>query len=257
MITKEKITGMLGATIFMVLLLVILLFSFFSIASPSQELEGIPIMFGNVEEASGYEEAPMREITPPIEVIKTPKVAINETPLISQTTEQSISIEEQKNKEKEREERRRQEEAERKRREEEARTRAINKEMSGLFGDNANANRGSTEGAGTQGVSTGNAAQGGTSGLGGIGTFALGGRSLGSGGLIEPKYAVDDYGKIIVKITVDPKGNVINAEIDKGTNIGNSTLRTEAIKAARNTKFNSISSPNNQQGTITYDFKLN
>ena len=56
MITKEKITGMIGAAIFMVLLLVILLFSYFTIANPPQDLEGIPVMFGNVADAGGYEE---------------------------------------------------------------------------------------------------------------------------------------------------------------------------------------------------------
>lgn len=268
MITKEKITGMIGASIFMVLLLVILLFSYFTLASPSQELEGIPVMFGNMEDAYGYEEPPMIEITPPIEEIITPQIKPSEAPLIAQTTDNTIIIkEQQKNKEKEEEERRKrvqeeqrrkQEEAERKKREEEeARKRAISQQMSGLFGENASGSRGTTEGTGIQGVSTGNSNQGVTSGIGGIGTYDLGGRSLGSGGLIQPKYTVDDYGKVVVKITVDPKGNVIAAEIDKGTNTGNSTLRSDALRAARNTKFNTISSVNNQQGTITYKFNLN
>ena len=78
MITKEKITGMIGATIFMVLLLLILLFSYFALATPSQELEGIPVMFGNIENAGGYEEPPMNEITPPIEVTPTPQYVPSE-----------------------------------------------------------------------------------------------------------------------------------------------------------------------------------
>ena len=267
MITKEEITGMIGAVIFMVLLLVILLFSYFTIANPPQDLEGIPVMFGNVDDAGGYEEPPMNEITPPVEEIPTPQNTPTEAPLIAQTDEQSIEIEQQKNRKEEEEERkkralleeqrRRQEEAERKRREEEARRQRINKEMSGLFGENANANRGTTEGSGTQGESKGNANQGQKSGTGGIGSYDLGGRSVGSGGLKEPIYSVDDYGTVVVKITVDPKGNVINAEIGKGTNAPNSALLNDAIKAARNTKFNSISSANNQQGTITYKFNLN
>lgn len=267
MITKEKITGMIGATIFMVLLLVILLFSYFTLASPAQDLEGIPVMFGNVDDAGGYEDPPMNEITSPVEVTPTPQNLPSEAPLIAQTEDPSIAIEKQKNREKEEEERkkralleeqrRQQQEAERKRREEEARKQAISKEMSGLFGENTNANRGTTEGDGTQGVSTGNANQGQTSGTGGIGTYDLGGRSVGSGGLIQPKYTVDDYGTVVVNITVDPKGNVINAEIGRGTNTGNPTLRQDAIRAARNTRFNAISTANNQQGTITYKFNLN
>ncbi len=267
LITREKIAGLIGAITFMILLLVILLFSFFTLANPSQELEGIPVMFGNVEDASGYEEAPMNEITPPVEEIKTPLNQPSQAPLIAQTEEQSIVVKEQINKEKEREERekrellaeqkRRQEEAERKRREEEARVRAINKQMSGLFGENTSGSRGTTEGEGTQGVSTGNATQGASSGTGGIGSYDLGGRSLGGGGLIQPRYTVDDYGTVVVNITVNPNGNVINAEIGRGTNTPSSTLRNEALKAARSTKFNTITSANNQQGTITYKFNLN
>lgn len=265
MLTREKIAGLLGAIVFMILLLIILLFSFFTLANPSQELEGIPVMFGNVEEAYGNEEAPMHEITPPVEVIKTPQNVPSQAPLISQSNEQSIAVQEQKNRELEKEERekrellaeqrRQQEEAERKRREDEARRRAINQEMSGLFGENTSGNRGTTEGSGTQGVSTGNSTQGATSGMGGIGTYDLGGRSLGSGGLVIPKYTVDDNGRVVVIITVDPKGNVINAEMGRGTTAP-SALLNEALKAARNTKFNAINSANNQQGTITYNFNL-
>ncbi|MFA5462743.1 MAG: energy transducer TonB [Dysgonamonadaceae bacterium] len=266
MITKEEITGVVGAAIFMILLLIILLFSFFSLASPPQDLGGIPVMFGNVEDASGYEEAPLREPTPPVQEIERPQNIPAQPSLITQSDEPSISVTEQKNREKEEEERknqallaeqrRQQEEAERKKREEEARSRAINREMSGLFGDNTSASRGTTEGEGTQGVSTGNASQGATSGVGGIGSYNLDGRSLGRGGLTQPRYTVDDYGTVVVNITVDPSGNVIDAEIGRGTNTPSSTLRNEAIKAARSTKFNSINSANNQQGIITYKFNL-
>lgn len=266
MITKERITGMVGAALFMVMLLVILLFSFFSLASTSQELEGIPVMFGNIEEAAGFEEAPMREPTPTPQEVEKPQNIPAQQALITQRDEPSISVAEQKNREKEEEERKRQallaqqrrqqEELERKRREEEARSRAINREMSGLFGENTNASRGTTEGQGTQGVSTGNAAQGAASGMGGIGTYDLGGRSLGRGGLIQPRYTVDDYGTVVVRIIVDPIGNVVQAEIGPGTTTPSTTLRNEALRAARSTKFNSINSADNQQGIITYKFNL-
>ena len=128
--------------------------------------------------------------------------------------------------------------------------------MSGLFGESSSS-RGTTEGSGTQGVSTGNSPQGATSGTGGIGSYDLGGRSVGSGGLIMPSYTVNDYGTVVVNITVDPSGKVIHAEIGRGTNTPNTALRNEALRAARNTKFNAITSPNNQQGTITYRFNLN
>ena len=260
-ITREKISGIIGTAIFFVLLLLILLFSYFSFASPPEELEGIPVMFGNVENASGATESPMNEIvpTPAQPSPSVPQHSPNE-PLITQTTEPTINVAAQREAERRREQlaeqRRLQEEAARRQREEEARKREINQQMSGLFGENSGS-RGQTQGAGTQGVSTGNASQGATSGMGGIGTFDLGGRSLGSGGLAQPGYSVNDYGTVVVNITVDPRGNVIHAEIGRGTNTPNNTLREEALRAARRTKFNSINSTNNQQGTITYRFNLN
>ena len=267
MVTKEEIAGMIGAAIFMVLLLVILLFSYFTLASPSEDLGGIPVMFGSMEDAGGYEEAPMVDITPQqVDEVPVPENIPAETPLITQADEPSITVEEQKRieeQERERqeqarleEERRRREEAERKRREEEeARKREISKQMSGLFGANTDANRGESEGSGTQGVSTGSSDQGAAFGQGGIG-FSLKGRGVGSGGLVKPNYTVDAEGTVIVNITVAPNGDVTDASQAKGT-FAPSELVDEAIKAARKTKFNAIKGTNPQQGTITYNFKLN
>lgn len=259
-ITKEEIGGIVGTTIFTILLVLLLLFSYFTMASPPEELEGIPVMFGSTEDAFGFVEPPMTEITPvPSQEIQIPEYSPNE-PLITQTTEPTIDVEALREEERRRaaiaEERRRIEEAERIRRQEEARRREINEQMSGLFGESAGS-RGNTEGTGTQGVSTGNSSQGSPAGNGGIGSYDLGGRSLGSGGLVQPRYNVNDYGTVVVNITVDPAGNVIHTEIGRGTNTPSATLRSEAMRAARNTKFNSINSANNQQGTITYRFNLN
>ncbi|MBK5195772.1 MAG: energy transducer TonB, partial [Proteiniphilum sp.] len=188
-----------------------------------------------------------------------PEYAPNE-PLITQTTEPTIDVEAQREEERRRAqlvaEQRAREEAERRRREEEARRSEINQQMSGLFGESAES-RGNTEGTGTQGVTTGNATQGSPTGNGGIGSYNLGGRSVGSGGLVQPRYTVNDEGTVVVNITVDPSGNVILAEIGRGTNLPNATLRKEALNAAKKTKFNAINSANNQQGTITYKFNLN
>ena len=259
-LTKEKIGGLVGTIIFAVLLLLVLIFSYFTLATPPQELEGIPVMFGATENAFGITEAPIAEATPaPAPTPSVPEYRPNE-PMITQTSEPTIDVEAQRKEERRRaqlaEERRKREEAERIRRAEEARRREINQQMSGLFGESADS-RGNTEGSGTQGVSTGNATQGSPTGTGGIGSYDLGGRSLGSGGLVQPRYSVNDYGTVVVNITVDPGGNVINAEIGRGTNTPNAALRNEALRAAKNTKFNAIASPNNQQGTITYKFNLN
>ena len=60
----------------------------------------------------------------------------------------------------------------------------------------------------------------------------------------------------MINITVNPKGDVIFAEIGKGTNIDNASMRKSALEAARKAKFNSISGANNQSGTITYLYRF-
>jgi TonB family protein len=259
MIEREKIGGIIGTVIFAILLFLILLFSVFTLSFPVEDPEGIPVMFGTAKDAFGIAEPTRTKETPtPAPSPEIPPYSPEE-PLITQTTEPTINVETQQEEERRKaqleEERRAQEEAERKRLEE-ARKREINRQMSGLFGESSES-RGNTEGEGTQGTSTGNATQGSPTGNGGIGSYDLGGRSLGSGGLIQPRYTVNDYGSVVVNITVDPAGNVIHAEIGRGTNTPSATLRNEALRAARNTKFNAINSANNHQGTITYRFNLN
>ncbi len=254
-LSREKITGIVGTITFGILLLLILIFSRFTLPAPSQGLEGIPVMFGNMEDAGGNEEAAMN----PTELIEpsaqpTPNTQIDKN-VITQNTQPSLSVKPTEKKTNttntsktatKTTENKREREAER-----------IREQMSGLFGKNNSGSRGTTEGAGTQGVSTGNSKTGAKKGVGGIGSYDLGGRSVGSGGLAQPLYTVNDYGTVVVNITVDPNGNVIQAGIGRGTNTPSPALRNEALRAARSTKFNAISSSNNQKGTITYRFNLN
>lgn len=85
----------------------------------------------------------------------------------------------------------------------------------------------------------------------------LAGRSL-MGNLPEPEYTVNKAGKVIVKISVDQYGTVINATPGiSGTTVQDKTLWEAAKKAALKAKFNiSSASPVVQEGTITYIFKL-
>lgn len=108
---------------------------------------------------------------------------------------------------------------------------------------------------GVPGSTEGNAAQGKTSGSSGYGTWDLGGRDM-IGALPRPTYSVQEEGRVVVTITVDPEGNVIDTRINSRTNTTNLQLRNAAIEAARRTKFNATSAENNQTGTITYYFKL-
>ena len=110
--------------------------------------------------------------------------------------------------------------------------------------------------AGNQGSPFGNSDHGANEGVGGYGSFDLNGRSIGAGGLPRPEDTVKEEGRIVGNITVDAKGNVIFAEVGRGTNIDNASMRKSALDAARKAKFNSISGANNQSGTITYLYKL-
>ena len=298
---KEKTISLAGTIAFHVILLLCLLFYYIKPVSDnrySQELGGVPVMFGNVADALGDDEPFGRgnglteDVTEPIESdptmpnnlgestpdvkvepipvkATTPKVASKETkaPTATQDVEKTIAINEAKKAETERKrkedaaaevKRKAQAEADRQAQEEAARKKNINSQMAGLFGNGSGSgSRGNTHGTGTQGSPSGNGSTGKVSGVGGTGTYDLGGRGVGAGGLKLPEYHVDDYGTVVVDIIVDPKGNVIETSIGKGTNTTNSSLRNESLRAARRTKFSVSPDSNNQKGTITYKFNLN
>ena len=147
--------------------------------------------------------------------------------------------------------------AEKAERERKAAEEAARKRVAGAFGKGAQmGSKGTTEGEGVQGSPTGNSSSGATAGTGGYGTFNLGGRSIGEGGLPRPVYNVQDEGKVVVTITVNPAGQVIATSINRQTNTVNPALRKAAEDAAKKARFNTVSGLNNQTGTITYYFNL-
>ena len=113
-----------------------------------------------------------------------------------------------------------------------------------------------TEVQGTPGSERGNSNQGKTSGSEAWGNFDLDGRDV-VGGLVRPVYGVQEEGRVVVSITVDPDGKVIDVRINNRTNTTNLQLKNAALEAARRTRFNAIGGENNQTGTIIYYFKLN
>lgn len=284
---KEKgiaITGTILVHVFILCILILLTLS----TKPNEyteEMLGVPVMFGNVSDAFGNEEPlglginkgsetettspniveeplPMAEATS--EIASKPRSNAEET-LATQNTEETIAIREaarieKEEKAKEAEEQRVKAEKELIARQEAEKKAKLNQQMAGLFGNgdkNNQGSRGETTGTGTQGVPTGNASYGATSGIGGWGTFELEGRNLGKGGLVKPKYEVNDYGTVVVDILVDPQGNVLEAVIGRGGGTTSATLINEALKAAKKTKFNEVNSVVNQRGSITYRFELN
>lgn len=285
-VQKDRMISV-GVTVgFHLLVILALLFytlDFTPIIRHTEDLEGVPVMFGNVADAFGDDEpfgrgngnvgateASSPNVTPdPIPMVENitkeikPAIKNTTTPPVTQDFEETVAIKEAKRKAEEQREReatelRKKAEAERVAQQEAEKKGQINNQMSGLFGNGTGSgSRGNTEGTGTQGVPTGNASYGKTSGVGGWGSFDLGGRSLGGGGLIKPNYSVDDYGTVVVDILVNARGDVVEATIGKGTNTPNTNLRNEAIRAAKRTKFNAVSAVTNQKGTITYKFNLN
>ena len=288
---KNKVTGLVGTLVLHVVLLILLFL--IAISKPeSQEEGGVPVMLGNMEMAQGYadpytltdvdildEPQLPTEVSAP-EPVPTPPV---ESEMITQEDEPTIAVpkketpkpapkketvkketpkkEPVKPKEKTEAEKRAEAErlaAEKKAAEERAAAEAAAKRIAGAFGKGTQmgSKGNATSGEGIQGSPTGNAAEGQTSGVGGYGTFDLNGRSLGPGGLPRPVYNVQEEGRVVVTITVNPAGQVIHTSINKRTNTANAALRKAAEDAARKARFNAVGGVNNQTGTITYYFKL-
>jgi TonB family protein len=128
----------------------------------------------------------------------------------------------------------------------------------GQGNDNAPGNVGKIDGGqgGGQGGSGNNPN---SVGPGGTGiSIKLDGRSALS--LPKPRYTEQEDGTVVVKITVDRDGNVINATTDgvRGSTTTNKNLHNEAITAARKAKFNlKADAPPEQIGFITYTFMRN
>ncbi len=288
---KNKITGLVGTLVLHVVLLLLLLL--IAISKPEvQEEGGVPVMLGNMEMAQGDADpytltdvdilddpqlptevsAPEPVPAPPVqsEMITQedePTVAVpkKETPKPAPKKEvvkkKETKKEPVKPKEKTEAEKRAEAErlaAEKKAAEERAAAEAAAKRIAGAFGKGTQmGSKGTSEtGSGLQGSPTGNAAEGQTTGVGGYGTFDLNGRSLGPGGLPRPVYNVQEEGRVVVTITVNPAGQVVHTSINKRTNTANAALRKAAEDAARKARFNSVGGVNNQTGTITYYFKL-
>lgn len=232
-----------------------------------EPIESDPTMPNNLGEDAKTEAEPLP--VQPATPASPPPASTEKPPVATQDMEKTIALETERKAEADRKrkaeaeaeaKRRAEAEAERKAREEAERKKNINSLVGGAFGDGSGTtgSRGNTHGTGTQGSPAGNGTTGKVSGVGGIGSYDLGGRGMGAGGLKLPSYTVDDYGTVVVDIIVNPSGTVIEATIGRGTNTTNSTLRNESLRAARQTKFAAAAgTSNNQKGTITYKFNLN
>ena len=275
---NDNITAITGTVIIHIIALILLSLGVLKTYVPLDD-GGIPVNFGDYTAVAGiFQPAPSATVAPPQPTQPAPQPRLNqprqtttrpaaqpsEETVITQDREETVSVPENSNNTNtavaEENARREREESERRQREEEQRRQeAIDNLASSAFSaDNASENsRGeATSDQSNQGNPYETASSRSNEGAGGFGSFNLSGRTTGSGGLPRPAYTEREEGRIVVNITVDPNGNVILADIGRGTNIDNISMRNSAIDAAKRAKFNRITSTNNQSGTITYNYKF-
>ena len=272
---KGEYIGALGALLVHVAVIALLILVSFTVPQPDEDAGGVPVMMGNVESARGFDDPSLVDVDILDEDAAAPAETAPELPseqdLLTQTEEETVTLKpkevvkpkepvkkpEKTEAEKAAEAKRLAEEkAERERK---ASEEAARKRGSGAFGKGAQmeGNKGtSASGTGTEGSKEGNSSTGAKTGTGGYGTFDLGGRSLGTGSLPKPAYNVQEEGRVVVNITVNPAGQVISTGINPQTNTVSSALRKAAEDAAKKARFNTVDGVTNQTGTITYYFNL-
>lgn len=254
--TKNQIQGLVVTIVAHAL--VVLLLLMVKLSAPLQEEEsGIPVMLGNSLLAQGHTESyqytevsSVKSDVPNVDnaPLTQPQPQVDE-PLITQPDEPTVEVPTA-----EELEARKRAEAERLAAERAAQQMASAFGKGFEMGSKGEATEKADEG--TQGIETGVAAADKAVGVGVQGTFDLNGRSLSGSGLPVPVNTVQDEGRVVVDITVNPAGQVIATSINRRTNTVNPELRKAAEDAARKARFNAIEGVDNQSGTITYYFKL-
>lgn len=273
---KGEYIGMLGALLVHVAIIALLILVSFTLPN-NQDEGGVPVMMGDVDASLGnYDPSTMVDVDvlPPEdvpEVVESQETVEQE--MITQTEEETVVIKPKVEPKKEKPEvvkkpektaaekaaeakKLAEEKAERERK---AAAEAAAKRVSGAFGKGAqmDGSKGTANsGTGVEGSKDGDSSSGAKTGAGGYGTFDLGGRSIGEGGLPRPVYNVQEEGRVVVSITVNPAGHVIATSINRQTNTVNTALRKAAEDAAKRARFNAAEGVNNQTGTITYYFNL-
>ena len=264
--TKEQFYGAVGTVLFHIVVAIILLLVVMN-RPVQQEEAGVPVVLGNTLASAGdayqyTEVAPAPQPATPLEPSPS-----TEEPLITQDDEPSAELpsadkprkeEKKDNKKVPTEAELKAAEAERERLESERIAREAAEKMAAAFGKGSTMNDSgeSEEGKGNEGSPQGNETVGAAAGAGGYGNFDLGGRNLAQRELPRPEYNVQDEGRVVVTITVNPEGRVIKTSVNPRTNTTNSALRQAALKAASQAVFEKVDELTNQTGTITYYFKL-
>ena len=284
---KGEYVGALGALLVHVAVIALLILVSFTVPQPDEDAGGIPVMMGNVDAARGFDDPSLVDVDVLDEeapaLAQTQPELPSEQDLLTQTEEETVTLKPKTEEPKKEtvkpkevvkpkkpvnkpEKTEAEKAAEAKRlaeakaeRERKAAEEAARKKVAGAFGKGSQmtGNKGtSVGGTGTEGSKESNSSTGAKTGTGGYGTFDLGGRSLGTGSLPKPAYNVQEEGRVVVNITVNPAGQVVATSINPQTNTVNSALRKAAEDAARKARFNTVDGVTNQTGTITYYFNL-
>lgn len=277
---NNRLQGIIGTVVVHLIILLILFVVTLHAATPDEE-SGVPVMLGSAELSQGDADPYtltevdvldelQSETAPTDPSVETP----SEQEMLTQDLEETVAMKPQKKPVKPKTEvktspKKQPEQpkqptktpeqiaAEKRAAAEKAAAEEAAKKIAGAFGKGSSmGNRGSgTTGSGVQGSPTGNSNTGKSTGVGGVGSWDLNGRSL-TGSLPIPVYNVQDEGRVVVTIVVNPSGRVISTSINKRTNTVSTALRRAAEEAARKARFNVTDGVNNQTGTITYYFKL-
>jgi len=253
---KSKRKGIIGTILFHAFLLAAFLFMGLTYQDPPPAEEGISINFGFIDEGFGeIEPEDTEEVTEIVEeeiieqqIESTEEIvtqSLLETPVDEKTEKKKKVIKKEEPKEEVIEEKKPE----------------VNKKA--LYPGSKKtktSSEGNKKGDGNQGSIDGDqnseVYEGG--GIGKNGTaYQLGGRKVEY--KAKPIYNLQVEGKVVVIITVDRLGNVINAIPGaKGSTTLNKQLLQRAKTAALKTKFDpKKSAPSNQQGKIIYHFSLN
>ena len=253
---KSKRKGIIGTILFHAFLLAAFLFMGLTYQDPPHAEEGISINFGFIDEGFGeIEPEDTEEVTEIVEEEIIEQQIESTEEIVTQSTVETPTIEKTEKKKKViKKEEPKEEVIEEKKPE-------VNKKA--LYPGSKKtktSSEGNKKGDGNQGSIDGDqnseVYEGG--GIGKNGTaYQLGGRKVEY--KAKPIYNLQVEGKVVVIITVDRLGNVINAIPGaKGSTTLNKQLLQRAKTAALKTKFDpKKSAPSNQQGKIIYHFSLN
>ena len=254
---KNKLKGVIGTILFHLSLIVIFLFTGLTYQDPPPKEEGISIDFGFNDSGIGEIEPENTEETNEIseEELIEEQIENNEK-VITQSVEKIVELNDTKKEKINNNDKTKVEIIDEKKPE-------IN--IKALYNgskknkDNKKNNQGKNDGLGNEGTEQGdlnsNSYLGGGIGIDGM-AYQLGGRNA----IEKPKPEGNQIeGKVVVLITVNRLGEVIYANAGAmGSTTYNKKLLERAKQAALKTKFDTKeSAPQNQQGKIIYDFKLN